>query len=41
VAIKNEQGRVLFEFDVTLGVVGAPMVPHLATIGAIAALAAR
>jgi hypothetical protein len=41
VAIKNEQGRVLIEFDVTLGVVGALLAPQLAAIGAIAALASR
>jgi hypothetical protein len=41
VAIKNEQGRVLIEFDVTLGVVGALLAPQLAAIGASAALASR
>jgi hypothetical protein len=41
VAIKNEQGRVLIEFPVTLGVVGAVLAPQLAAIGAIAALVTR
>lgn len=41
VAIKNEQGHVLIEFDVTLGVVGAVLAPQLAAIGAIAALVTR
>jgi hypothetical protein len=41
VVIKNEQGRVLIEFPVTLGVVGAVLAPQLAAIGAIAALVTR
>lgn len=38
VAIKNEDGRTLIEFPLTLGVVGAILAPQLAAIGAIAAL---
>ncbi len=38
ITIKNEEGRVLIEFPLTLGVVGAVLVPTLAAIGAIAAL---
>jgi CBS domain-containing protein len=38
VGIKNEDGRTLIEFPLTLGVVGAILAPQLAAIGAIAAL---
>jgi hypothetical protein len=38
ITIKNEEGKVLVEFPLTLGVVGAVLVPTLAAIGAIAAL---
>ena len=38
VVIKNEDGRTLIEFPLTLGVVGAVLAPQLAAIGAIAAL---
>ena len=38
VIIKNEEGKVLVEFPLTLGVVGALLAPTLAAIGAIAAL---
>jgi CBS domain-containing protein len=41
VAIKNEEGRTLIEFPLTLGVVGAVLAPQLAAIGAIAALVTR
>jgi CBS domain-containing protein len=41
VAIKNEDGRTLIEFPLTLGVVGAVLAPQLAAIGAIAALVTR
>ena len=37
-SIANDDGKVLFEIPLTLGVVGALLVPHLAAIGAIAAL---
>lgn len=36
--IKNEEGRTLLEVPLTLGVVGAILVPTWAAIGAIAAL---
>ena len=38
VALKNEEGKILVEFPLTLGVVGAVLAPQLAAIGAIAAL---
>jgi hypothetical protein len=38
IAIKNEEGRVLIDIPMTLGVVGAILAPQLAAIGAIAAL---
>jgi DNA-binding HxlR family transcriptional regulator len=41
VAIKNEEGRTLIEFPLTLGVVGAVLAPQLAAIGAVAALVTR
>lgn len=39
--IKNEEGRTLVEFPLTLGVIGAALLPVFAAIGAIAALATR
>jgi hypothetical protein len=41
IIIKNEEGRVLLDFPVTVGVVGALLAPQLAAIGAIAALLTR
>ncbi len=41
VAIKNEEGRILVDIPLTLGVVGAILAPQLAAIGAIAALVTR
>jgi hypothetical protein len=41
VVIKNEEDRTLVEFPVTVGVVGAVLVPQLAALGAVAALVAR
>jgi hypothetical protein len=41
IAIKNEEGKVLVDIPMTLGVVGAILVPQLAAIGAIAALVAH
>lgn len=41
VIIKNEEGRVLVDIPLTLGVVGALLAPQLAAIGAIAALVTR
>jgi hypothetical protein len=38
VIIKNEEGRVLIDVPLTLGVVGTLVAPQLAAIGAIAAL---
>jgi hypothetical protein len=38
VLIKNEEGRVLVDIPLTIGVVGALLAPQLAAIGAIAAL---
>ena len=41
VVLKNEEGKILVEFPLTLGVVGAVLAPQLAAIGAIAALVTR
>ncbi len=41
IIIKNEQGQTLVEIPLSLGVVGAVLVPVWAAIGAIAALAAN
>lgn len=38
--IKNEEGKTLIEVPLTLGVVGALLLPTLAAVGAIAALVA-
>jgi hypothetical protein len=38
IVITNDDGRTLVEFPLTLGVVGAALLPALAAIGAIAAL---
>lgn len=38
VIIKNEEGRVLIDMPLTLGVVGTLLAPQLAAIGALAAL---
>lgn len=38
VVIKNEEGRVLVDIPLTIGVVGTLLAPQLAAIGAIAAL---
>ena len=40
ITIKNEEGHTLIEVPLTLGVVGALLLPVWAAIGAIAALAA-
>ena len=37
-SIKDDDGKVLFEIPLTIGVVGVLLLPHLAAIGAIAAL---
>jgi len=38
VSIRNEEGRTLIDIPLTVGVVGAILVPQLAALGAIAAL---
>ena len=38
VVIKNDDGRVLIDIPLTIGVVGTLLAPQLAAIGAIAAL---
>jgi len=38
ITIKNKDGRSLIEIPLTIGVVGAVLVPALAAVGAIAAL---
>lgn len=38
VTIKNKDGKILLEFPMTLGVVGAVLAPTLAAVGAVAAL---
>ena len=38
VIIKDKDGKIVFEIPLTFGVVGALIAPHLAAIGAIAAL---
>jgi hypothetical protein len=39
--IKNEEGRTLLEVPLTIGVIGAALLPVFAAIGAAAALATR
>jgi len=41
ITIKNEQGQSLIEIPLTIGVVGAALLPVLAAIGAAAALVAK
>jgi hypothetical protein len=41
IILKNEEGRTLIEIPLTLGVIGAVLLPVWAAIGAIAALAAN
>jgi hypothetical protein len=41
VIIKNEEGKTLVEFPLTIGVVGTALLPVWAAIGAIAALVAK
>ncbi len=41
VIIKTEEGKTLIEIPLTLGVIGAALLPVWAAIGAIAALAAN
>jgi hypothetical protein len=41
ITLKNDDGRTLIEIPLTIGVVGAVLLPVWAAIGAIAALVAR
>jgi hypothetical protein len=41
IIIKNEEGQTLIEIPLTIGVMGAILLPVWAAIGAIAALAAK
>jgi hypothetical protein len=41
IVIKNDEGRVLIDIPLTVGVVGTLLAPQLAAIGAIAALVLR
>ncbi len=41
ITIKNEEGRTMLEVPLTLGLLGAALLPVLAAIGAAAALATR
>jgi hypothetical protein len=41
IILKNDEGKTIVEFPLTLGVVGAAIAPMLAAIGAIAALVAK
>jgi len=38
ISIRNEEGRTLLDLPLTVGVVGALLLPQLAALGAIAAL---
>ncbi len=39
IIIRNEEGRTLVELPLTVGVIGAALLPVLAAVGAIAAIA--
>ena len=41
IILKNDEGKTLIEIPLTLGLVGAALLPVLAAVGAIAAVAAR
>jgi len=41
IIIKNDEGKTLVEFPLTIGVVGAVFLPVWAAIGAVAALVAK
>jgi len=41
ISIRNEEGRTLIDVPLTVGVVGAVLVPQLAALGAIAVLVAH
>ena len=40
IRVKNDEGRVLLEFPLTVGIVGVALIPIWVALGAIAALAA-
>lgn len=41
IILKGEDGKILVEFPLTLGIVGVALAPVLAAVGAIAALVAK
>ena len=41
ITLKNEEGKTLIEIPLTLGVVGAALLPVFAAVGALAAVATR
>ena len=41
IILKNDEGKILIEIPLTLGLVGAAFMPVLAAVGAIAALVAK
>ncbi|MDR3682088.1 MAG: DUF4342 domain-containing protein, partial [Geothrix sp.] len=41
IILKNEEGRTLIEIPLTLGLVGAALLPVFAAVGALAALVTR
>lgn len=41
ITLKNEEGRTLIEIPLTLGLVGAALLPVFAAVGALAAVASR
>ncbi len=41
ISIKNEEGKTLIELPVTVGAIGALLLPTLAAVGAIAALVTK
>ncbi len=41
IILKNEEGKVYMEIPLTLGLVGAALLPVLAAVGALAAIVAR
>ncbi|HOI86247.1 MAG TPA: DUF4342 domain-containing protein [Lentimicrobium sp.] len=41
IIVKNDEGKVYLEIPVTIGVIGALVVPVLAAVGALAALASN
>lgn len=41
IILKNEEGKTLIEIPLTLGLLGAALLPVLAAVGSLAAVAAR